>query len=245
MRLMGNILSRENMMTAYRRVVANKGAPGVDKMTIAQLQPYLAAHWPRIKEELLNDQYRPASVRGVEIPKPSGKGMRLLGIPTVLDRLIQQAIHQVLTPIFDPGFSNSSYGFRPKRSAHDAVRAAQTHVAAGKRIVVDLDLEKFFDRVNHDVLMARVARKVKDKQVPRLIRRYLQAGAEGLGGTPGPATCTMPIGRPSSTHSGWRPSWTSITASIAMHEPPYTEPYRRWCGRGASKGVPLPDSRHG
>lgn len=176
MRLMEKILSRENMMTAYRRVMANKGAPGVDKMTVAQLQPYLAAHWPRIKEELLNDQYRPAPVRGVEIPKPGGKGMRLLGIPTVLDRLIQQAIHQVLMPIFDPGFSNSSFGFRPKRSAHDAVRAAQTHVAAGKRFVVDLDLEKFFDRVNHDVLMARVARKVKDKQVLRLIRRYLQAG---------------------------------------------------------------------
>ena len=176
MRLMENILSRENMMTAYRRVVANKGAPGVDKMTVAQLQPYLATHWPRIKEELLNDRYRPAPVRGVEIPKPGGKGMRLLGIPTVLDRLIQQAIHQVLMPIFDPGFSNSSFGFRPKRSAHDAVRAAQTYVAAGKRIVVDLDLEKFFDRVNHDVLMARVARKVKDKQVLRLIRRYLQAG---------------------------------------------------------------------
>ncbi len=176
MRLMDNILSRENMMTAYRRVMANKGAPGVDKMTVAQLQPYLAAHWPRIKEELLNDRYRPAPVRGVEIPKPGGKGMRLLGIPTVLDRLIQQAIHQVLMPIFDPGFSTSSFGFRPKRSAHDAVRAAQSYVAAGKRFVVDLDLEKFFDRVNHDVLMARVARKVEDKQVLRLIRRYLQAG---------------------------------------------------------------------
>lgn len=173
---MERIVSRENMMTAYHRVVANKGAPGIDKMTVEQLKPYLVEHWPRIKEELLTDRYKPAPVRGVEIPKPGGKGMRLLGIPTVLDRLIQQAIHQVLMPIFDPGFSNSSYGFRLGRSAHDAVRAAQSYVAAGNRFVVDLDLEKFFDKVNHDVLLARVARKVKDKQVLRLIRRYLQAG---------------------------------------------------------------------
>jgi len=176
MRLMEQIVSRENMMTAYRRVMANKGAPGIDKMSVEQLKPYLKEHWPRIKEELLSERYKPAPVRGVEIPKPGGKGKRLLGIPTVLDRLIQQAIHQVLMPIFDPGFSNSSYGFRPGRSAHDAVRAAQSYVAAGSRFVVDLDLEKFFDRVNHDVLMARVARKVKDKRVLRLIRRYLQAG---------------------------------------------------------------------
>jgi len=173
---MERIVSRENMMTAYQRVMANKGAAGIDKMPVEQLKPYLKEHWPRIKEELLAGGYQPAPVRGVEIPKPGGKGLRLLGIPTVLDRLIQQAIHQVLMPVFDPGFSNSSYGFRPGRSAHDAVRAAQSYVSAGNRFVVDLDLEKFFDRVNHDVLMARVAGKVKDKRVLRVIRRYLQAG---------------------------------------------------------------------
>jgi RNA-directed DNA polymerase len=174
-RLMEAIVSRENMMAAYHRVVANKGAAGIDRMSVGQLQPYLKEHWPRIKEELLAEQYRPAPVRGVEIPKPGG-GVRLLGIPTVLDRLIQQAMHQVLMPLFDPDFSTSSYGFRPGRSAHDAVLAARSHVAAGRRFVVDLDLEKFFDRVNHDVLMARVARKVVDKRVLRLIRRYLRAG---------------------------------------------------------------------
>ena len=140
---MERIFSRENMMTAYRRVLANKGAPGVDKMTVEQLKPYLVEQWPHIKEELLAGRYKPAPVRGVELPKPGGKGKRLLGIPTVLDRLIQQAIHQVLMPIFDPDFSTSSYGFRPGRSAHDAVRAAQSHVAASNRFVVDLDLEKF------------------------------------------------------------------------------------------------------
>lgn len=174
-RLMEEILSRENLMTAYRRVKANKGAPGIDKMTVEQLWTFLEEHWAAIREDLLEDRYEPAPVRGVEIPKPGG-GMRRLGIPTVLDRFIQQAMHQVLTPIFDPGFSDASYGFRPGRSAHDAVKAARSHVAADRCFVVDLDLEKFFDRVNHDVLMARVAHKVTDKRVLRLIRRYLQAG---------------------------------------------------------------------
>jgi RNA-directed DNA polymerase len=174
-RLLEAILGRDNMMAALRRVEANKGAAGVDGMPVEDLRACLKAHWPRIKEDLLAGRYRPASVRGVEIPKPGG-GKRLLGIPTALDRLIQQAMHQVLMPLFDPGFSDSSFGFRPGRSAHQAVLAARSHMAAGRRFVVDIDLEKFFDRVNHDVLMARVARQVADKRVLRLIRRYLQAG---------------------------------------------------------------------
>jgi RNA-directed DNA polymerase len=169
------VVSRENMMRAHARVVGNKGAAGIDEMSVADLKPFLIEHWPRIREDLLADRYQPQAVRGVEIPKPGG-GTRLLGIPTAVDRLIQQALHQVLMPLFDPGFSNHSYGFRPGRSAHDAVTAAKAHVASGRRFVVDMDLEKFFDRVNHDVLMARVARKVGDKRVLRLIRRYLQAG---------------------------------------------------------------------
>jgi RNA-directed DNA polymerase len=161
---MEQAVSRANMMAAYVRVVGNEGAAGVDQMTVVDLKPFLVDHWRRIKEDLLADRYQPQTVRGVEIPKPAivlrlraGGGVRLLGIPTVADRLIQQALHQVLMPLFDPGFSAHSYGFRPGRSAHDAVKAAKAHVAGGKRVVVDMDLEKFFDRVNHDVLMARVA----------------------------------------------------------------------------------------
>ena len=170
------VLERENMWAAYRRVVSNKGAPGVDEMPVEALEAYLKANWLSIKAKLLADEYMPSPVRMVEIPKPDGKGKRMLGIPTVVDRLIQQALHQVLSPIFEEGFSESSYGFRPDRSAHQAVLKARSYVAEGKRWVVDLDLEKFFDRVNHDILMSRVARKVKDKRVLRLIRRYLQAG---------------------------------------------------------------------
>jgi RNA-directed DNA polymerase len=176
MQLMEEVVGRENMKKALRRVEENEGSAGVDEMPVAKLREYLKAEWPRIKEELMNGRYKPQAVREAEIPKAGGKGMRKLGIPTVLDRLIQQGIHQVLSPIFDPEFSESSYGFRPGRSAHQAVRKAQQYVASGKRWVVDMDLEKFFDRVNHDVLMARVARKVKDKRVLLVIRRYLQAG---------------------------------------------------------------------
>ena len=174
--LMEEVVGSKNMWEAYRNVVRNRGAAGVDEMSVDELKPYLKTEWPRIKEALLKDQYIPQPVRRVEIPKPGGKGMRTLGIPTVVDRMIQQAVFQVLDPIFDPGFSESSYGFRKGRSAHQAVRKAHEYVRAGNDWVVDLDLEKFFDRVNHDVLMSRVARKVKDKRVLRLIRRYLQAG---------------------------------------------------------------------
>jgi group II intron reverse transcriptase/maturase len=174
-RLMEEVVSRGNMMAALNRVEGNKGAPGIDGMTVAELRPHLRERWAVVKEELLQGSYRPQPVRQVEIPKSNG-GTRTLGIPTVMDRLIQQALHQVLVPLFDSDFSDSSYGFRPGRSAHQAVQAARRHVAGGRRWVVDIDLEKFFDRVNHDILMSRVARKVGDKRVLRVIRRYLQAG---------------------------------------------------------------------
>jgi len=174
--LMEKVVEKDNMALAYKRVRANKGAPGIDKMTVELLANHLKDVWPHVKEELLNGDYRPSPVLAVDIPKADGKGVRTLGIPTVLDRLIQQALLQVLTPIFDPGFSDNSYGFRPGKSAHQAVLKARETVASGKRWVVDIDLEKFFDRVNHDILMSRIARKVNDKRILRLIRRYLQAG---------------------------------------------------------------------
>ena len=174
--LMEAVLRRENLVAAHARVLANGGAPGIDGMPVEALMPYCREHWTRIREELLGDRYQPQPVRRVEIPKPDGQGTRGLGIPTVLDRLIQQALLQVLQPRIDPTFSPESFGFRPGRSAHGAVVRARAHMAAGYRWVVDLDLEKFFDRVNHDVLMARVARRVKDRRVLRLLRRYLRAG---------------------------------------------------------------------
>lgn len=173
-------LGRANMVLAWKRVKANGGSAGVDGLTILATAEHLKEDWLRIRESLMNGSYRPSPVRRVEIPKAGG-GVRELGIPTVTDRLIQQALLQVLQPLIDPTFSEHSYGFRPGRRAHDAVRAAQRHVQAGYRVVVDVDLEKFFDRVNHDVLMERLSRRIDDKAVLRLIRRYLEAGIMGNG----------------------------------------------------------------
>ena len=173
--LLERILSRENMLKAWKRVRANKGAPGIDKMSIEEFPGFAREHWDDIRESLLAGTYQPSPVRRVEIPKPTG-GTRPLGIPTVLDRVIQQAMYQVLMPIFDPDFSEQSYGFRPGKSAHDAVRKLREYIREGYRNAVDLDLSKFFDTVNHDVLMHRVSRKVRDKRVLRLIGKYLRAG---------------------------------------------------------------------
>jgi retron-type reverse transcriptase len=173
--LMEEVCGRENCWQAYKRVKANKGSPGIDGMTVGELSGYLKQHWPSIREQLLCGTYQPQPVRRVEIPKPDG-GVRKLGIPTVLDRLIQQAVMQVLQRRWDPTFSEHSHGFRPKRSAHQAVAKAQQYIAAGHRWVVDLDLGKFFDRVNHDKLMAAIARRVTDKRVLRVIGAFLKVG---------------------------------------------------------------------
>jgi RNA-directed DNA polymerase len=172
---MERICDPRNLNQAYKRVKANGGAPGVDGRTVTELRPWLAEHKEELVRSLLEGSYRPEAVREVEIPKPSG-GTRQLGIPTVVDRLVQQAILQVLDPLLDPTFSESSFGFRPGRSAHQALRQAQRYVADGREIVVDLDLEKFFDRVNHDILMSRLARRIADKRLLRILRRFLQAG---------------------------------------------------------------------
>ena len=169
------VWERQNLLAALKRVEHNGGAPGVDGMRVEGLRPYLREHWLEIRVLLDQQKYKPSPVRRVEIPKPDG-GVRLLGIPTVLDRFLQQAMAQVLTPLFEPLFSAYSYGFRPGRSAHDAVKQAQEYVQDGYEWVVDIDLEKIFDRVNHDMLMARVARVVKDKRVLKLIRAYLNSG---------------------------------------------------------------------
>jgi group II intron reverse transcriptase/maturase len=173
--LMELACERQNLRVALRRVWENGGSPGIDGMTVEELPAYLRVHWTRLREDLLAGRYRPQPVRRVAIAKPGG-GERELGIPTVLDRFIQQALLQVLQPRFDPTFSEASYGFRPGRRAHDAVRRAQAYVQDGRRFVVDIDLEKFFDRVNHDVLMGRLAKRIADARMLRLIRRYLEAG---------------------------------------------------------------------
>ena len=173
--LWAQVWERENLNTALRRVERNGGAPGIDGMTVKDLRPYLKEHWLEVREALESGAYKPNPVRRVEISKPDG-GVRLLGIPTVMDRLLQQAIAQGLTPIFEKKFSTSSYGFRPGRSAHDAIKQAQEYTQDGYEWVVDIDLEKFFDRVNHDMLMARVAREMKDKRVLKLIRAHLNSG---------------------------------------------------------------------
>ena len=178
--LLERILEPDNLMRAWKQVKSNKGAPGVDEVTIAQFPAYVQERWQGIGAAILDGTYVPSPVLRVEIPKSDG-GMRPLGIPTVMDRVIQQAIAQVLMPMFDPGFSESSFGFRPGRSAHDAVYKVQDYIKQGYRIAVDMDLAKFFDTVNHDVLMNRVSRKVKDKRVLRLIGRYLRAGVVNKG----------------------------------------------------------------
>lgn len=192
--LMEVVVERGNLWLAYQRVIENKGAAGVDALTVPEFKTHLQQHWPVIKERLLAGTYQPQAVRRVDIPKPQG-GMRTLGIPTLVDRLIQQALHQVLQPTFEPTFSDASYGFRPGRNAHQALRRAQQYVASGKRWVVDIDIEKFFDRVNHDLLMSKLAKKVGDARVLTLIRRYLEAGMM-VDGMVSPRTEGMPQGGP-------------------------------------------------
>jgi RNA-directed DNA polymerase len=173
--LMEVVCERENCLQALKRVKSNKGSPGIDGMRVEELPGYLVEHWPVIREQLLNGTYKPQPVKRVEIPKPDG-GVRKLGIPTVLDRMVQQAVMQVLQGRWDAEFSEHSYGFRPGLSAHQAVAKAQQYIAEGRGWVVDLDLEKFFDRVNHDKLMASIARRVADKRMLKLIRAFLTAG---------------------------------------------------------------------
>ncbi|MDP3924807.1 MAG: group II intron reverse transcriptase/maturase, partial [Hydrogenophaga sp.] len=173
--LLEDVLASDNLAQAWKRVKANKGAPGIDGMTIEDFPDHARAHWSVIRQQIREGRYQPQAVRRVEIPKPGG-GKRLLGIPTVMDRVIQQAVAQVLTPIFDPRFSESSFGFRPGRNAHQAIRQVQATVKDGRNIAVDIDLAKFFDTVNHDVLMNLLGKTIADKRLLRLIGRYLRAG---------------------------------------------------------------------
>lgn len=193
--LMERVLERDNVQRAWARVKSNKGAPGSDGMTIEDFPAYAREHWSEICQSLLDGSYQPRPVRRVVIPKPQGKGERKLGVPCVVDRVIQQAILQVLSPLFEPGFSDSSFGSRPKRSAHSAIRQVKSIIKAGYRYAVDLDLEKFFDTVNHDVLMSRVTRQVTDKVLLGLLGRYLRAGVM-VGGTVEPTEWGTPQGSP-------------------------------------------------
>jgi RNA-directed DNA polymerase len=193
-RLMEEVCERENLKEALRRVKANKGSAGVDGMTVGGISDYLKQHWPAIREQLLNGTYEPKPVRRVEIPKPDG-GVRKLGIPTVLDRFIQQAVMQVLQRRWDRTFSDHSYGFRPGRSAHQAVAQAQQYIADGHGWCVDLDLEKFFDRANHDRLMGQIAKRIEDKRLLKLIRAFLNAGVME-NGLVGPSVEGTPQGGP-------------------------------------------------
>src|SRR6516225_7607239 len=231
-RIMEEVCERGNLKAALRRVKANKGSAGVDGMTVNQLNDYLKQHWPAIREQLLNGTYEPQPVRRVEIPKPDG-GVRKLGIPTTLDRFVQQGVMQVLQRRWDPSFSRHSYGFRPGRSAHQAVAQAQQYIAAGYEWVIDLDLEKFFDQVNHDKLMGQVAKRIEDKRLLKLIRAFLNAGVMENGlvspsveGTPqGGPLSPLPFGVREDTVRLWRSDFigggiAALKATVAPGPPP-------------------------
>jgi RNA-directed DNA polymerase len=205
-KLLEKVIDRNNLNLAYKRVKRNGGSHGVDGMKVDALLPYLKQHGNRIKQDLLEGKYRPQPVRRVEIPKPDG-GVRMLGVPTVVDRLIQQAIAQVLTPVFEREFSDHSYGFRPGRSAHDAIKQAHAYINEGYTTVVDIDLEKFFDRVNHDKLMYLLSRRIIDKRLLRLIRRYLESGVM-IGGLVSPSREGTPQGGPLSP----------LLSNVVLHE---------------------------
>ncbi|MBT9162483.1 MAG: Group II intron-encoded protein LtrA [Dehalococcoidia bacterium] len=204
--LLEEVLASDNLAQAWKRVKANKGAPGIDGMTIEDFPDHVRAHWSAVRQQIREGRYQPQAVRRVEIPKPGG-GKRLLGIPTVMDRVIQQAVAQVLTPIFDPTFSDSSFGFRPGRNAHQAIRQVQRHVKDGRGIAVDIDLAKFFDTVNHDVLMNLLGRTMADKRLLRLIGRYLRAGVL-VGEHVNPSEVGTPQGGPLSP----------LLANILLHQ---------------------------
>jgi len=221
--LMEGACERENCKQALARVKANKGSAGVDGMTVHELPDFLKQHWPEIREQVLSGTYEPQPVKRVEIPKPDG-GMRKLGILTVLDRFIQQAVMQVLQHRWDRTFSEHSYGFRPGRSAHQAVETAQQYIAAGHRWVVDLDLQKFFDRVNHDKLMARIAKRISDKGMLKLIRAFLEAGVMECG-------LVSPVGEGTPQGGPLSPLLSNIVLDELDHELEQRGQVRAVCGR--------------